>query len=65
MEVGGGVGGGDRDVCFSDTHGNVKGTERHKSFKSWGQICRGILGICFAARSLETSRIKSDESGLM
>lgn len=33
-------GGGDRDACFSDTHGNVKGTDRHKSFKSWGQISR-------------------------
>lgn len=26
---------------------------------------RGILGICFGARSLETPRIKSDESGFM
>lgn len=37
VRVGGGVGGGDR-ACISDTHRNVKGTERHKSFKSWGQI---------------------------
>lgn len=33
-----GGGGCDREVCFSGTHGNVKGRERHKSFKSKGQI---------------------------
>lgn len=45
---GGVCGGSDRDACFSDTHGNVKGTESllKVRVKSAG---RGILGIWFGA----------------